>query len=369
MITATQQDRQFKRVLLWNALFWLVLWLFSVWNNYQWANSAGSAFSWGIVFSWSFPYYIVMVLLGPVIYLLYSKWHSHSYTRQLLRHLLPAIVLGFIHQLALNVFFAIFGPSATATPQLSLSEIVQSRYDIGFVFSINGFLFYWLCLGLIFMADLYQSHRKNERANMELQTALSKAKFETLQSQLQPHFLFNTFNSLAMMARQQKHKEVVNMIAMVSNLLRETLSLGDQQQVSLEKELSLVNLYLDIEQVRFRDRLTIRQDIREDIKACHVPVLFLQPIVENAFRHGISKTEGVAELIIQAQRKASQLVISIRNTGPALPAGWIAEDHLGIGLTNVLDRLDHSFGQSYRLSLTNLDDGLGVITTITLPID
>ncbi len=369
MIAATEKEQQFKRVPLWNALFWLVLWLFSVWNNYQWANSAGSSFSWDIVFSWSFPYYIVMVLLGPVVYLLYAKWHSRTYTRQLLSHLLPAVILGFIHQLALNVFFAIFSPAAATEPPLSTAELIQTRYDIGFVFSINGFLFYWLCLGLIFLADLYQRHRKNERANMELQTALSKAKFETLQSQLQPHFLFNTFNSLAMMARQEKHKEVVNMIARVSNLLRETLSLGDQHQVSLEKELSLVNLYLDIEQVRFRDRLSINLEIAEKAKTCKVPVLFLQPIVENAFRHGISKTEGAASLIIQAKLQPAQLVITVSNSGPILPADWIAEDHLGIGLSNVLDRLDHSFGQNYTLGLTNLDDGSGVVTTITLPID
>lgn len=368
MIAARKEALQFKRVPLWNALFWLVLWLFSVWNNYQWANSAGNAFSWEIVFSWSFPYYIVMVLLGPVIYLLYGKWHSNSYTRQLLNHLLPAIILGFIHQFALNVFFAIFSPAATE-PGLSTTEVVLARYDIGFVFSINGFLFYWLCLGLIFLADLYQRHRKNERANLKLQTALNKAKFETLQSQLQPHFLFNTFNSLAMMARQEKHKEVVNMIARVSNLLRETLNLGDQHQVTLEKELSLVNLYLEIEQVRFRDRLSINLEIAEEAKACQVPVLFLQPIVENAFKHGISKTEGTAHLTIQVRFEGRQLIIDIGNSGPKLPAGWIAENHLGIGLSNVLDRLDHAFGQSYTLSLTNLDDSSGVLTTITLPID
>ncbi|MCE7991806.1 MAG: histidine kinase [Roseivirga sp.] len=369
MAIANKGNRQFRKIPLWNALFWFVLWLFSVWNNYQWANSAGNSFSWDIVFSWSFPYYMVMVLLGPVIYLLYGKWKSQSYPRQILKHLFPAILLGLVHQLALNVFFAIFSAAAKTTPQFSISELIQARYDIGFIFSINGFLFYWLCLGLIFLADLYQRHRQNERANMELQTALSKAKFETLQSQLQPHFLFNTFNSLAMMARQQKHKEVVNMIALVSNLLRETLSLGDQQQVPLDKELSLVNHYLDIEQVRFRDRLTVTQEIAEDTKAFQVPVLFLQPIVENAFQHGISKTETAAKLEIKTLIKESSLLISISNSGPTLPTDWKLESHLSIGLSNVLQRLDHAFGESYTLALSNLEDGSGVITKITLPIE
>lgn len=363
-----KEDYLLRRIPLWNALFWIVLWFFSVWNNYQWTKSAGNSFSWDIVFSWSFPYYIVMVLLGPVISLLYSKWKTRPYFKQFLFHLTPAIVLGFIHQLALNVFFALFSPVVKAGSEQDFSEVLLVRYDIGFVFSINGFLFYWLCLGLIFLVDLYQRQRKNERVNAELQTALSKAKFKTLQSQLQPHFLFNTFNSLSMMARQQKHKEVVNMIALVGNLLRETLNLGDQHQVLLEKELELVNHYLKIEQVRFRDRLVIIQEVSEAAKACKVPVLFLQPIVENAFQHGISKSEESATLSLAAEMQQGELVITISNSGPLLAKNWQLEDHIGIGLSNVIQRLDHAFPKAYTFSIANQEDGSGVITKIVLPL-
>lgn len=369
MIPQTQEDRQFRKVPLWNALFWLVLWIFSVWSNYQWARGVGSTFSWDIVFSWSFPYYMIMVLFGPFIYLLYVRWRQRSYATQFLVHLAPAIVLGLIHQLGLNAFFALFSPAAKTDPTMDFMEVTLSRYDVGFVFSVNGFLFYWLCLGLIFLADLYQRHRQEQRTTLELQAALNKAKFETLQGQLQPHFLFNTFNSLSMMARQQKHKEVVNMIALVSNLLRETLSLGDQHQVTLEKELSLVSHYLAIEQVRFRDRLTINLEIAEETKTCKVPVLFLQPVVENAFQHGISKSEGAADLIIKTLIEESTLAITISNSGPALPDNWELEEQSGIGLSNVLSRLDHAFGEAYTLSISNRPDQSGVITKITLPID
>ncbi len=369
MTTQTKEDRQFRKVPLWNALFWLVLWLFSVWSNYQWARGVGSTFSWEIVFSWSFPYYMIMVLFGPLIYWLYVRWRERFYASQFLFHLSPAIVLGLIHQLGLNAFFALFSPAARTDPAMGFVEIIRSRYEVGFAFSVNGFLFYWLCIGLIFLADLYQRHQQGQRTALELQAALNKAKFETLQGQLQPHFLFNTFNSLSMMARQQKHKEVVNMIALVSNLLRETLSLGDQHKVTLEKELSLVHHYLAIEQVRFRDRLTIALDIAEESKACQVPVLFLQPIVENAFQHGISKLEGAASLAINVSIENSTLMITISNSGPLLPDNWDLEEQSGIGLSNVLSRLDHAFGQNYTLSLANLPDHSGVITKIALPLD
>lgn len=359
----------FKRVLLWNALFWIVLWLFSVWNNYQWANSAGAIFSWDIVFSWSFPYYIIMVLAGPLIYLLYRWWRRHRYPNQFLYHLTPAAILGFIHQLSLNAFYILFSPAGKADLEQTFGELLAARYSAGFIFSVNGFLFYWLCLGLIFSADLYQRYRHNEKTNLALQSELNKARFETLQQQLQPHFLFNTFNSLSMMARQQKHKEVVHMIAMISDLLRETLSLGGQQKVPLKKELQLINHYLNIEQIRFRDRLTITQDISADAGNCDVPVLFLQPVVENAFQHGISKSEKAANLDITARVEKHELVILVSNSGPLLPDNWQLEDELGIGLSNVLKRLDHTYQKNFSLSLNNRKDQSGVITQINLPLD
>ena len=237
-----------KRMFWLNIIFWLVLWLFAVWNNYQWVVSAGSTFSWEIVFSWSFPYYLVMIFLGPAAFWFYNKWQHLSYQQQWLYHLFPALLVGLIHQLALNGFYAWFNQDPS---KRTFQELLDERYTKGFAFSTNGFLFYWLCIGLIFSFAIYYSYRHQERSNLELKAALSQAQLQSLQRQLQPHFLFNTFNSIAMMARQKKHKEVVQMIAYLSDLLRETLALHQDQSVSLEKELTLVKNYLQIEEMRF----------------------------------------------------------------------------------------------------------------------
>jgi len=252
---------------------------------------------------------------------------------------------------------------------IAFFDRLLSTYDNGLWFSTMGFLFYLLGLGLVLFLDIYHRLRQKEKDHSALETALSKAKFDTLQSQLQPHFLFNTFNSLSMMARQEKHKEVVHMVALVSNLLRETLNLGDQQQVTLERELELVNHYLSIEQVRFRDSLSVSVEVTEKAKGHLVPVLFMQPIVENAFRHGISKTESMATLTISALVRENNLVIRISNTGPLLPPDWSLEEHMGIGLNNVLQRLDHAFGDSYTFALKNLEDETGVVTEILVHLD
>lgn len=357
------------RLWWWNALFWSVLWLFSVWNNYQWTRGAGGSFSWNIVLSWSFPHYMLMPLTGPIIIELYHYWKSKSYVKQVLSHLLPAVFSGFLHQLMLNVFYAAFNPMATADENMGLMEKVAQRYDLGFLFSANGFLFYWLCVGLMFGLDLYQKSRKQEMDNLALSAELNRARFQTLQNQLQPHFLFNAFNSLSMMARQQKYKEVVQMIAMLSDLLRETLKLGETHQIYLSKELEVVNHYLSVEQLRFRDRLTVTQYVSEEVLNQKVPALMLQPLVENAFRHGIGFTEGKAFLEIKASSQDDKLLISISNSGPLLPDQWQLDEHLGIGLSNVISRLELAYENHFEFEIKNLPDRQGVITQIALPLD
>lgn len=358
-----------KRFIVWNTALWLILWGFSIWSNYFWSRVSDSPFSWSIVFPFSIPHYIVMIMAGPVLYKLYYRWARKGYSRQFIYHFFTSAVFGFVSQLALSLFYIALTLNRTENLEYGFVELVLKRYEIGFWFSAEGLLFYWLGFGLLFMVDLYYRNRQKEKVNFALETALNKAKFDTLQSQLQPHFLFNTFNSLSMMARQQKHEEVVNMIALVSNLFRETLSLGDQQQVTLKRELELVNHYLSIEQVRFRDSLRISLEVAEEAQSHLVPVLFMQPIVENAFRHGISKSEDMASLTISAVVRQQNMVIRISNSGPLLPPHWTLEEHMGIGLNNVLQRLDHVFGKAYTFTLRNLEDETGVVTEIILPID
>jgi len=138
--------------------------------------------------------------------------------------------------------------------------------------------------------------------------------------QLQPHFLFNAFNSIAMMARQRHYKAVIGMINALSELLRMSLSIKDDQRVPLSVELELVQKYLQVEQIRFRDRLKVQLDIPTTVGKYLVPSLVLQPIIENAFQHGISKNEGDSLLRISVVAVGKELIIEVFNNGPLLNA-------------------------------------------------
>jgi len=363
------KDWKIPRLWLWNTVFWVVLWSFSVYNNFQWALSARAPFSWDMVFSWSFPYYLVMLLSGPIIIVLYDRWRNGNYWSQGLRHLTPALIAGFLHQFALNIFYVHFHPVAKADTSRDLMEKFLLRYEVGSIFSANGFLFYWLCIGLLLGIDLYNRSRHQQMANLTMSAELNKARFQALQNQLQPHFLFNAFNSLSMMARQEKHKEVVDMISRLSNLLRETLKLGDDYKITLAREIELIQLYLDIEAIRFRDRLSISIDVPETLKPQPVPALLLQPLVENCFLHGISKVETKAYLNINITAVDNRMRIEIANAAPALSRDWNMEANMGIGLSNVINRLELGYEQDYQFSISNSADGTGVLTLIDIPLE
>lgn len=350
-----------KRILTINALLWITLWLLSLLNGYQWSISEGSSFSWTAIFSWTFPYYWIMLLLGPVLYLLYVKWHSYSYTRQLAYHFLPAILMGFIHQLGLTIFFGLFNAPAESAPTLWLR--IEARYEAGFWFSANGFLFYWLSIGLFLLLNLYQQHQFQRLANLRLSAQFQEAKLSALQMQLQPHFLFNAFNSIAMMARQQRNKEVIGMVNALSELFRMSLSIKDDQRVPLSVELQLIQKYLQVEQIRFRDRLTVRLDIPIALEKHLVPSLVLQPIIENAFQHGISKNEGDSVLDISAWALEKELLIQVFNNGPLLTK----DIEWGLGLSNIQDRLEQLYGESAKLQLKNQMEPAGVLVQLRIP--
>lgn len=360
-MTENSKEWSAKRILAINTLLWITLWLLSLLNGYQWSVSEGRPFAWNAIFSWTLPYYWLMILFGPVLYALYMKWHSFSYTRQVLYHFLPAVLMGFIHQLVLSVFSELINASAEST--LSLWQKVGARYESGFWFSANGFLFYWLSVGLFLLLHLYQQYQLQRLANLKLTAQFQEAKLAALQMQLQPHFLFNAFNSIAMMARQRHYKEVIGMINALSELLRMSLSIKDDQRVPLSVELELVQKYLQVVQIRFRDKLTVKLEIPTALENYLVPSLVLQPIIENAFQHGISKNEGDSYLRLAAEAFEKQIRITVFNNGPLLHEDM----EWGLGLSNIQDRLEQLYAGSATLEIINQAEPAGVLVQLRLP--
>jgi signal transduction histidine kinase len=197
-----------------------------------------------------------------------------------------------------------------------------------------------------------------------LRADLTTAQLSALRAQLNPHFLFNALNSVVTLIDREP-ADAQRMVVRLADLLRSTLALSSEQEVSVRREVELVARYLEIEQIRFHDRLGIRWDIDEIARDAAVPALALQPLVENAIVHGTSRVTGNGCISISATVNGSALVISVRDNGPGLDRGG-GRRGAGIGVKNLRERLARLYGDAAALTLENAPDG-GAVATLSLP--
>jgi two-component system, LytTR family, sensor kinase len=191
-----------------------------------------------------------------------------------------------------------------------------------------------------------------------LNEQLAKAQLSALRQQIEPHFLFNTLNTIAGLVREGRNDGAVDMIAGLSDLLRRTLRTSDKQQMELGEELEVVKQYLEIEKARFAERLRVELDVPKELLRARVPSLILQPIVENAVKHGIAKRVQGGAIAIRAARMNGALTVSVANDGPGFPKDW--ETRKGIGLENVRERLASLYGSEAELRVRGEVDGARV---------
>ncbi|MBL0940092.1 MAG: histidine kinase [Gemmatimonadaceae bacterium] len=214
--------------------------------------------------------------------------------------------------------------------------------------------------GAIVAAGLARAYSLESRAREHraalLETRLAEATLATLRNQLDPHFLFNTLNMVSSLVERDP-KGVRRMIARLSALLRASLDTASEPQIPLRRELELLDAYLDIMQVRFGDRLTVARDIDENTLDTFVPTFVLQPLVENAIRHGIEPLRGGGRIEISAKRRGAELVLIVRDNGPGLVRRErVPGDGTGIGLSNTSSRLSQLFDGTDRLSLERVNE-------------
>jgi two-component system, LytTR family, sensor kinase len=219
-----------------------------------------------------------------------------------------------------------------------------------------------LYAGFLLLGWMLDSRERLAVQKMEtarLNEQLAKAQLSALRQQIEPHFLFNTLNTIAGLVREGRNDGAVDMIAGLSDLLRRTLQTSDQQQMELGEELEVVEKYLEIEKARFADRLQVEVDVPEELLRARVPSLILQPIVENAVKHGIAKRVQGGSIAIRAARLNGTLTVSIANDGPGFPRDW-QQARKGIGLENVRERLVSLYGAEAELRVCGEPDGARV---------
>jgi LytS/YehU family sensor histidine kinase len=226
---------------------------------------------------------------------------------------------------------------------------------------------YGMILGVGYAFSYYRRFRERELRTTQLESQLAQAELQALRMQLQPHFLFNTLNGIAGLVRDQKNRAAVSMIAGLSDLLRHTLQNAGKQEVPLREELEFLELYLDIQQMRFPDRLKVQMQIAPEALDAQVPNLMLQPLVENAIRHGIAERAAAGTVGVSARRENGQLELKVYDDGPGLQPKQRPEESAGIGLSNTRARLEQLYGERYRFDVQNRAEG-GVEAIIRIPL-
>jgi signal transduction histidine kinase len=230
---------------------------------------------------------------------------------------------------------------------------------------LSFLILYSIILAISYMLDSHERLARQQMETARLNEQLSKAQLDALRRQIEPHFLFNTLNAIAGLVRERRNDAAVNMIAELSDLLRRVLDDSNRQQAPLGEEMEFLQKYLDIQKVRFAERLQVSVDVPKELFPAQVPSLILQPMVENAVKHGIAKRAQGGAIRISACRSNGMLTLSVYNDGPPLSAGW-EEIHSGIGIANVRTRLRSLYGDSFELSLRNQSPG-GVEASVSVP--
>lgn len=237
----------------------------------------------------------------------------------------------------------------------------------------SDLLLYWLIVSAATAVIYLQRARQRERQALALQARLSEARLLSLRMQLQPHFLFNTLNAISTLVYTSP-RAADEMISNLSGLLRSSLDTAEEQEVPLRRELDFLKLYLDIEQVRFGDRLRFEQDIPPEAMTAFVPTLILQPIVENAIKHGIEPQTRAGLIRISARRRGEWLRLTVVDNGaglaasdaPATAPGTSRPSSSGIGLRNTQARLSELYGPQHRFTLSNEPAG-GCVVEVEWP--
>src|SRR5207253_4440117 len=231
----------------------------------------------------------------------------------------------------------------------------------------EGIGVYLLVTFLTYAYHYYQRYQQGELRASQLEAQLSQAQLQALKMQLHPHFLFNTLHSIS--ALLHKDTEAARkMISRLGDFLRLTLENSGTQEVTLKQEIEFLRCYLEIERIRFQDRLTTRVHVDANALDTHVPNLILQPIVENAIRHAIAPRSTPGEIEIHAKQEDGFLRIQVRDNGPGLPKNRNADSLFkkGLGLSNTLSRLDRLYGEQHRFDIANDPRG-GLAVTLEIP--
>ncbi|WP_207430859.1 sensor histidine kinase [Sabulibacter ruber] len=341
-------------------LGWCLLGIFSSVQYYLMEKGGDMPVTLGKAFLRQLPFYFLWACYTPFILALSNRWiHRQVSTASLLaRHLPIAIAVALLQ----TTFQALFTYSLrTAGSKYELWDYVRGYLGSWFHFQL---IIYAMVAGIGYAFTYRRFYREREARALALEKQLSDARLESLKMQLQPHFLFNTLNSISMLVRKHEDQTAIKMIAGLSDLLRFLLDSSHVQLIPLCQEIALVQKYLEIEGIRFQDRLTYSIQVDPTAEKIKVPALLLQPLVENALRHGLKEKLTGGQVQITASAQNQHLILEVQDNGIGLTENLGSAS--GIGLRNTRQRLETLYGESAQFHLLPAPGG-GTVAQIILP--
>ncbi|MEM8712002.1 MAG: histidine kinase, partial [Planctomycetota bacterium] len=316
------------------------------------------------------PLWWPWILATPIVAFVARYWHPRrtGWPRSLAAHAAVAIIIGAAHIGLVGAYHFYFPPSHLPEAWIppSLTEVfTQSLWSFR---TQSEVLAYGVIVTATLAVDARDRVRSEEARALRLETQLESARLMALRSQLRPHFLFNALNSCLVLVREDP-ASAESMIRRIADLLRHSLESDERREVSLEEELDLTRMYLDVEEVRFADRLTVEVDAPMSLMDARVPPWILQPIVENAVRHGIAPLRRGGVIEVRANGEAGgDLVLTVEDSGAGIRAEATGGSGTRLGLRSTRERLAEAYGDRAQLELGSRADGTGTRVEIRLPL-
>jgi signal transduction histidine kinase len=341
-------------------LFWTLIGLSFASQLFLSSYKTGGSISWGRAVSWSLgDWYVWAVVSLPIVQLARRfRFDDVKWSRNVAIHLVAGAAFSLFYMLLRACVGQ--GQSWLEGRPATFAETFNPLLIKTFHFNV---LIYWVIVSVSHAFDYYRRLQERELRAAELEKRLTQARLLALQMQLNPHFLFNTLHAISALM----HKDVEaadRMITRLSDLLRYALESTSEQEVPLRRELEFLGRYLEIEKTRFGSRLNVEMDIAPDTLEALVPNLILQPLVENAIRHGIEPHAKAGRIELRSRCEDAAIRLEVRDNGGGLaPAPTLEE---GVGLSNTRARLKQLYGEAQRFVLDNAPEG-GLVVSVTLP--
>lgn len=303
-------------------------------------------------------YWFVPAVLTFGIFRLAARFpvDTGRWGRALAVHIAAALSFSIFHTLCMLAMRQLLWGRLSSMKWASFVSFAQGAYLNNLDWAL---MTYSAIVGLGYALGYHGDSRARAIREAQLETRLAEARLKTLEAELQPHFLFNTLHAISTLVHSDP-EAADRMISRLSDLLRITLNRSSSPRIALQEELEFLQKYLEIEQTRFQDRLAVRYDIDPDALDAEVPRLILQPLVENAIKHGVSPRSGPGLVEILAVRDGDQLCLEVRDNGVGLSGNARARLHGGVGLSNTRDRLACLYDGAHALEFSDGQNGLAV---------